>query len=88
MFTFTTDGIVVENIILYICVYGLFYFFLLFYLLLWHYFNLDVIGIVFICSILFYFILFHLFISLYPDDMGNYVFRSCDVIASYVWQME
>ena len=49
-------------------------------------FNLDVIGIVFICFILFHFIpySFNLFISLYHDVIGNYILRSCDVKASYV----
>ena len=82
MFTFTTDGIVVENIILYNFVYDLFS---LFYLLIVMLFNLDVTGIVFICFILFHFISI---ISTYHDVIGNYVLRSCDVIASYVWQME
>ena len=49
-------------------------------------FNLDVIGIVFICFILFYFIPFH-FIGLYHDVIGNYALRSCNVKASYVWQI-
>ena len=82
MYTFTTDGIVVENIILYNFVYDLFS---LFYLLIVMLFNPDVTGIVFICFILFHFISF---ISTYHDVIGNYVLRSCDVIASYVWQME
>ena len=51
-------------------------------------FNLDVIGIVFICFISFHSISFHLFISSYHDVIGNYALRSCDVIGSYVWQME
>ena len=53
-------------------------------------FNLDVIGIVFICFILFHLIQysFHLVISLHHDVIANYALRSCDVIASYVWQME
>ena len=53
-------------------------------------FNLDVMGIVFICFILFHFIpySFHLFISLYHDVIGNYALRSCEEIASHVWQME
>ena len=51
-------------------------------------FNIDVIGIVFICFILCHFISFHLFISLYCDVIVNYALRSCDVIASYVWHME
>ena len=58
MFTFTTDGIVVENVILFNSVYDLFslFYFILFYFLIMMLFNLDVMGIVFICFILFHFI--------------------------------
>ena len=66
MLTFTTDGIVVENVILYNFVYDLvsLFYFILFYSLIMMLFNLDVIDIVFICFILFHFIPFH-FICLF-----------------------
>ena len=68
MFTCTTDGIVVEYIILYNIIFSLFCF----------YFNL--IGS---CVILFHLFQFIMFIQLYPDVVGNYVIRLYDVINLY-----
>ena len=68
MFTYTTDGIVVENFLLYntMCVIQ-FVILFLFYSFLCSY-TLDVMYYI-------YFILFHfiLFVQLYPDVMGHYV---------------
>ena len=68
MFTYTTDGSVVENFLLYNIMCFIQFVLFLFYSFLWCYYALDVM-----CYI--YFILFHfiLFVQLYPDVMGHYV---------------
>ena len=69
MFTYTTDGIVVENIILYniLCIQFILFCF-------------NLIGFYVILFNLFQFIMF---IELYPDVVGNYVMRLYDVIKLY-----
>ena len=70
IFTYTTDGIVVENCLLYniMCVIQFVLFYVLFYSFLWSCYALDVMYYM-------YFILFHfiLFVQLHPDVVGHYV---------------
>ena len=79
MFTYTTDGIVVENFNLFnIFVCNSIYFILFsFYLFLRYCYTLVVVY-----YILFWFVLFHfiMFIQLYPDVMGDYVMRLYDAL--------